>query len=39
MGIIGVVEHKFGRSHLGLLPVQPAGLIQFYSFTSTMEHF
>lgn len=39
MGIIGVVEHRFGRVGLGVFPLQPAGLIQFYfySFPSTME--
>lgn len=34
------VGHKFGRRGLGVLPLQPAGLIQFYfySFASTTEH-
>lgn len=33
---VEVLGHGFGRMVLGMLPLQPAGLIQFYSFSSTV---
>lgn len=33
---VEVLGHGFDRMVLGMFPLQPAGLVQFYSFLSTV---